>query len=1067
MSLDQVDTDLAHYPFVHSSCLLRDNIPFETCVQPTANPLYWGLRKAHEGFRVRTLIITLILGCASPNLPALDPQKTLAQYTRSTWTQAQGLPQNQINAITQTTDGNLWISTNEGLSRFDGYEFTNFSEDDGTLPTNSVGALVAGRDGTLWVGTRYGLLRYRNGQFTTFTTANGLPDNFISALVEDHTGALWIAAGAFLSRFADEKFTNYSPDMLLPVRGARKLYEDSRHNLWVAGVGGVVKVTSRGFEKVLGPKEMEDQIVDAFNADDEGDLWIGGPKGIILRTPDGKLRRFDSHNGLPDNLVLALWKDRDGNMWAGTNNGLSRFEGDRFLTFDLEDANSRDIVRSVFEDREGDLWLGREGGLTEFRDSPFTIFAHTEGFPREIPVAIHQDRKGTVWIGYHGGGMVAMEAGQVRTYTTKDGLASNEIYAIQERSNGDLLIANRQGLGIRHAGRFSNYRVPDPLGRTILFDVLEDKAGRVWGAGRGGVFELTGDKLRVVVPGGPLLNEPAVVLANGLDGSVWAGFYGGGLWQIQNGKSRHWDTNAGLSSDTIRCLLQDADGTLWIGTLGGGLNAFKNGVFTRYLAKDGLLSNNVFHIEDDGHGFLWLSTSRGICQIAKQQLRDQSSKLSYSLTPANFGVADGLRSAEVAPGYPGGGGGIRSSDGRLWFPTTEGVAVLEPTAGKKRLTTPLAISLVEVTVDGRRINLSQPQRLNSGPREIQFRYTSIHFSGPDRVRYEYRLEGLDPDWIPAGTRRSTSYIGLPHGKYRFLVRASVPGEPPSLASFGLEVLPHFYERPLFGCLCCVSLLAAVFGIYQLRSRQLRREFALVFDERTRLAREIHDTLSQGFVGISSQLNAVATRIRTYRSSHDADENLKVADEHLQLARKMARHSLTEARRSVMDLRAAILDNRDLPSALAAGASEWSVGTDTSISVEVSGAPYTFSQDLEQNILRIAQEAALNAIKHGAATAIQIHLEMKPERLVLTVCDNGRGFDASQAFSLAGEHFGLQGMRERAERFGGKFRVSSQPSNGTEVTVTIPVRSDAVRRRLGFPRWKIPFGFQFRARRSHD
>jgi signal transduction histidine kinase/ligand-binding sensor domain-containing protein len=989
------------------------------------------------------------LSLAIPGLFALNPHKTLAQYRRTVWTQAQGIPQDYVNSIAQTTDGYLWMSTDEGLSRFDGYDFTNFTADAGNLPTNAVRALAAGREGTLWIGTRDGLTRYYKGRFTTFTTKDGLPDNFISAILEDHNGVLWIASGAYLSRFENGKFTTYSVDRMLPVQGARTIYEDSQHTLWIAGVGGVVKLVDGSFVPVLGPKEMEGLIVDAFVADHSGNLWIGGSRGIILRAPDGKLTRFDTSRGLPDNLVLALWSDRDGNLWAGTNNGLSRFEGDRFVAYDVAAENSRDTVRSLFEDREGDLWVGMKSGLNRLHDDPFTVFTRSEGFPNEVPVTIRQDRMGTTWIGYHGSGVVAIHDGKLRGYTTDDGLGSNEIYAVQETRNGDLLVSTRAGLSWMHAGRFSNYTIPDPLGRTVIFDVLEDRQGRIWAAGRGGVFEMNNNKFRVVLPGGPLIYEPAAVLSNGLNGSIWAGVFGEGLWQIQNGKTTHFGVAEGLGSNAVRSLYLDPDGILWIGTFGGGLNAFHDGVFKRYTTKNGLLSNNISHIEDDGQGSLWLSTTRGICRVTKQQLRDLSSGRVRVITPVNYGVEDGLPSGDVAPGYPGGGGGTKTGDGRLWFPTARGIAVIDPNAEEAQAPPPLIVGFPEITVDGRDIDVNRAGKLKPGPGHIQFRYAAIHLSGPERVRYEYKLDGLDPDWIPAATRRVADYTRLEHGHYRFLVRASVPGQPPSEASFSLEVLPHFYERQLFLWLCAALLLAAIYGLYKLQLRQIRLRFSLVLDERARLAREIHDTLSQGFVGISSQLNAVATRIRAHQCI--ADENLKVADQHLELARKMVRHSLTEAKRSVMDLRASVLDERNLPSALAVAATQWTAGSDTTIDVEVSGAGRAFPQDLEQNILRIAQEAVTNAIKHGAAMKVSILLAMEARKLVLVVKDDGRGFDCSGIFSSPEGHFGLQGMRERAEHLGGELILSSQPGQGTQIKVSIPTpqsRTDkSLQRRL--------------------
>ena len=977
-------------------------------------------------------ILTLAyLAAGLPSLFALDPHKALTQYTRAVWTQADGLPQDSIRAIAQTADGYLWLGTDEGLARFDGYDFVTFTKDSGALPGNSVTALASGGDGALWIGTPNGLACYRNRGFTAFTTRDGLPDNFISSVFEDRDGALWIASGIYLSRFEDGKFTNYPAERLLPVRAARIVYEDRGHTLWVAGVDGVVKLNRGSFEAVLGPKEMEGDIVTAMIKDRGDRLWIGGTKGLILRTPDGKLRRFDSRDGLPDNLVRALWEDRGGNLWVGTNKGLSRLEGGRFVVAALDGGFNPVWVRCLFEDREGDLWVGMNNGLNRLRDDRFTIYGRTEGLPSDEPIAVHQDRKGGIWIGYHDGGLARLDpAAPPRVYTTRNGLPSNEIFAIRDSVDGGLLVATREGLSRMRAGHFSNYSLPDPLGRAVVFDALEDRRGRVWAAGPGGVYQMTGNKFRNVVAGGPVVNDAAVVLSEGPGGGIWAGAYGEGLWRIQDGKTRRFTTSDGLGSDQIRSLYQDPDGTLWIGTFGAGLNSLRNGVFARYTARDGLLSDNISHIEDDGQGSLWLSTTRGICRVAKRQLRDFTAGRVRALSPVNYGVDDGLRSAQCAPGYPAGGGGARTSDGRLWFPTTRGLAAIDPGAEAREPALPAPIvQIVEASVDRQDIDTGGAAKLKPGPGRIQFRYTGIHLSAPERVRYEYKLEGLDRDWIPAGARRAINYNSLGHGLYRFMVRAFVPGQSPSEASFDFQVLPHFYERSYFLGLFAASLFAAIYGLYRLRLRRIRGRFSLVLEERARIAREIHDTLAQGFVGISSQLDAVAMMM-------NGDDG--VARRHLELAQRMARHSLTEAKRSVMDLRASALEEGDLQSALATAARQWTAGSSIPVALEVSGASRSLPEDLEQNLLRIAQEAVANSVKHAGAQRIWIRLRMEPRAVRLTIRDDGRGFESAGAFSTIGGHFGLLGMRERVERLGGEFDLSSQPGGGTQVNVSVPL-----------------------------
>jgi signal transduction histidine kinase/ligand-binding sensor domain-containing protein len=974
------------------------------------------------------LALAVWLALAAPALFALNPHKTLAQYSHSVWTEADGLSGDGVRAIAQTTDGYLWIGTNEGLSRFDGYEFTTFSEDDGSLLSSSVESLAASRDGTLWIGTPDGLTRYRNGRFTTFTTKDGLPDNSITALLEDHDGSLWIVAGAHLSRLQDGKFINYSADRMLPLQTPRLVYEGPHNTVWIAGIGGLVKFVRGEFVQVLKVREMGGRIVNSVVEDADGRLWIGGTKGILVRTPGGEFTKLDARDGLPDSLVVTLHRDREANLWAGTNNGLSRFDKGRFVASDFARGQNHNF-RCLFEDREGDLWVGMNSGLNRLRDDRFTVFGRTEGFPSDEPVAVQQGKNGTVWIGYHNAGLVALRNGRIQVYTTKNGMASNEIFSIRERHSGDLLLSTREGLTVMHDGRFSNRVPPDLINRTVVLDALEDHKRQLWLATPGGAYQEVDGEFRTIVPGGPVPIEGAVVLCEGLDGSIWVGFNGRGLWRIQDGKTTHYRVAEGLGSDTIRALYPDPDGALWIGTIGGGLNEFRNGTFSRYTVKDGLLSNNISHIEDDGQGSLWLSTSRGICRIAKDQLRGFSSGRLRTLNPVNYGVADGLRSTQV------GTGGTKTGDGRLWFPTTNGLAMFDPRAENEDRRLAPEIGLVEITVDGHDIDVRHPATLKPGPGHVQFRYAAIHLHSPERVRYEYKLEGLDPDWIPATTRRTVDYNSLKHGRYRFLVRASVPGQAPGEASFDLNILPHVYERNYFLWVCLVTLIASIWGVYQLRLRQVRLRFSLVLDERARMAREIHDTMAQSFVGISSQLDAVAMRMQS---------DYNVATRHLDLAQKMARHSLTEARRAVMDLRASPLEGRDLPSALAIAADQWTANGAIPVEIDVSGTfgrpPHDrIPQEMEQNVLRIAQEAVTNAVKHARPSRIWIRLIRGAETLALTVRDDGCGFSSGGFVEgIADGHFGLLGMRKRAERHGGDLIISSRPGTGTTVEMSLPL-----------------------------
>lgn len=965
----------------------------------------------------------LLLAVNPASTYALSPAKALSQYSVTVWSQQQGLPQDTIRAITQTADGFLWLGTDEGLARFDGYEFVAFGKNQGGLPSNSVNVLAAGRDGSLWIGTPNGLTRYAAGHFQTFTQKDGLPGNAVSALLVDHAGTLWIVAGGSLSRFDGARFKNFIREQDVPLRVVRGVWEDRKQRLYVAGTSSVARLENGEFRRLFEPSVLAGDFPAAVLTDHHDNLWILGFRGLVRKSPDGRISRYGFREGLTDPFELrAIKEDRDGNLWVATNSGLARLEGEHFRT--LAEGVAQDGVRSLFEDRDGNLWVGTNRGLLRLRDDVFTVFGRSEGLPSDEPNTIYEDGSGTVWAGFLDAGLRRFAPGDP-FHAIPAGPDKGHIYSIRETRAGSLLVSAREGLQIWDHGRIRTLTLPDPQGRKRVFDALEDSAGQIWLALPQGLGQLRKSGLTTVIPAAsPSMLEGAfVTLAEARDHTLWAGTIQSGLWHVNAGGNRLYTTADGLGSNLIRSLYADPDGTLWIGTFGGGLNGFREGRFQKFSERDGLLSDNISHIADDGEA-LWLNTTRGICQIPKRQLRDFANRKRAHLDPTNYGLADGLRSAQAPPDIGLGGG--RHSDGSLWFATARGIAIYQP-AMNRRGSRPLPIYLAEITADGRPLDGSSHLRVPPGRGRIEIRYAAIYLSAPELLHYSYKLEGLDTDWVAAGTRRVVTYNNLGRGDYRFRVRAEAPGVPQAEASYELELLPHYYETAWFRALCLALAAFACWMVYRLRVRQIRLRFAAVFKERLRLAREIHDTLAQAFVGISSQLDALETCL---------PENLRPAHVYLDLARRMAQHSLTEARRSVMDLRSTALTDRDLAAALESDARNWTVGSTVNVEIHVIGGFQNLPEDMEHNLLRIAQEAVTNASKHAHASRIEVKLERTAKMVNLKVIDNGCGFQVDDAFAGMGGHFGLIGIRERAERIGGEFRLESQPGAGTEVEVTV-------------------------------
>jgi signal transduction histidine kinase len=463
---------------------------------------------------------------------------------------------------------------------------------------------------------------------------------------------------------------------------------------------------------------------------------------------------------------------------------------------------------------------------------------------------------------------------------------------------------------------------------------------------------------------------------------------------------------------------------LWIGTVDGGLNTLHEGKFFKYTARDGLPSDNIRKLTDDGEA-LWLSTTRGISRVSKKQLRDFAEHRIKALQPVNYGVADGLRSAQAIDGQ-------RHADGTLWFITSRGIAVYDPRA-QERSDLPPLIHLLDMSMDGRRFKGADTPRLPPGSGRLQIRYTAIHLRAPDRVQYSYMLSGLDSDWVRADGLRAVNYDSLRQGHYRFSIRAEIPGGPAGESSFEFDLLPHYYETAWFRSLGVLALAGMAWMVYKLRDRQIRSRFAIVLEERARLAREVHDTLAQGFVGIASQLDVVEMSMPPA-----SDEDARPARSALELAQRMAHHSLTEARRSLMDLRANELQDQDLAAALKSGARLWVANSGIDVEVDVNGESSGIPEEVAHHVFRIAQEAVTNSVNHADANQITLKLEIDSHQLSLRILDDGCGFEPDDVFTSRNGNFGLIGIRERAERLGGHLRLESQPGNGTRLDVTVPL-----------------------------
>jgi ligand-binding sensor domain-containing protein/signal transduction histidine kinase len=957
----------------------------------------------------------------------LDPAEKVTHFGRTVWQTENGLPQNTVHSIKQSLDGFIWIATEEGLARFDGINFLVFNKQNTPqFKSNYVRSISEDRQGDLWISTTAGLLRLSDGIFTAFTTNEGLPDNDVSFTYADRQGNLWVATGGDLSVYDQGKFVKKE----IPSTGViGALFEAGDGTLWIGTSDGLSgykerQVISSAFESVL-----ENKTVTAITQDEAGCLWVGSQNGLSCLL-NGEVKTYSRKDGLLSDRINSLYHDREGILWVGTAGGLNRIKNGEVTAYTAKDGLSSNIVLSLLEDREGSLWVGTEsGGLNVLKDRNIFTYGIKDGLTSDLIKSIAEDHSGNLWIGTYDGGLNRFSGGKVGSYTTQDGLASDVVMALCVDSQDNLWVGTPDGLSRFKDGKFTTYTSSDGLPNDFVRSIYEDHLGNLWIGTRGGLARFRDGVFTIFTTREGLSNDFIGTLIEDHDGNLWIGTLRG-LNKYRDGRFTSYTTKDGLASEVITSIYEDGDADLWIGTNGGGLNRMRGEKFTAYSTAQGLYDDVIYRVLEDGQQRLWFSSNRGIFYVNKKELNDLASGTTVAVNSVSFGTADGMLTRECSGG--GHPAAWKGNDGKLWFATIRGIAMIDPEHMKLNLQAP-PVAIEEIKLDDQPVSLNRKAELPPGRSRLDFSYAGLSFIAPEKVQYKYRLTGFDRDWVEAGTRRVASYTNLAPGNYEFQVIARNKDGvwSSSAAKFGFYLRPYFYQTYWFYALCLLCLIILTWQIYRLRLKRVQMQFGAVLAERNRMAREIHDNLAQEILGISVQLEIVA-RVMPVSS--------EVAQTHLDRARLLVRNSIAEARRYVWDLRSQALENADLPTALSEAARRLTVDTGVQAQVEVSGTFRPMPQQTESNLLRIGQEAINNALKHANSKHISLVLQFEAKRVRFTIKDDGCGFVSSPAGNGNGEHFGLVGMRERTEQMGGSFQIVSTPGLGTEVVVDVPINA---------------------------
>jgi signal transduction histidine kinase/streptogramin lyase len=765
---------------------------------------------------------------------------------------------------------------------------------------------------------------------------------------------------------------------------------------------------------------------------------------------DNALDHFTVGKELPGSRIQALFADREGSLWIGTNGGLARWVGGKLQRLPVTDPLATASVLALMEDREGNLWVGTEtGGLHILRDQRFHTLGVREGLSSDATTAVVEDGAGTLWVGTSGGGLNAIHrsgggVSSVHSYSVRNGLLSDVILSLAAAPNGDLWVGTPDGLNRIRGGKIESFTSADGLPDDFIRSLLADADGSLWIGTRRGLTHWAyrnggpaGMRMETLTQADGLGSDLVGAMARDSNGELWVATLAG-LSRLSGGKIANYTTANGLSSNVVTALLPRGNGTLLISTQDNGWNLWDGRHFSSEM-QDGLNQTNldrttIHAILDDGGGHLWFATGNGIarCDCTGAVNGMQGTGCSHWI---QFGAADGLRSRETATNsHPS---AWRSRDGHLWFATPKGLVEVDP-AHFLVNTVPPPVELERFAVDDVALHAAGPSVVvHAGHVHFQFDYAGLSFTAPQKVRYRYKLEGFDRDWTEAGARRTAYYTNIPPGRYTFRMQAAnndglwnTEG-----AALTFELRPHFYQTTWFYALLLAAVVGMVVLLLRLRLRRAENEFRAVLGERNRIAREIHDTLAQGYVGISVQLEVLAELLRL--------KKVKAAAKHLDLTRGYVRQGLADARQSIWALRSQDSGETTLPVRLrrmveAAGGS----GVESRFSIH--GAYRPLPPGTEREILYVAQEAIHNVKKHAGAKHLFVQLEYGPAAIALEVRDDGRGFAVGKELESVLErdgsgHFGLTGMKERAAAIGGTLEVNSEPGTGTTVRLQAAAR----------------------------
>jgi signal transduction histidine kinase/ligand-binding sensor domain-containing protein len=969
---------------------------------------------------------------------ALDPGKRISQYRHTAWRREDGYFSGVPFTIGQTSDGYIWIGTRAGLIRFDGVQFTDWTPPAAQHLASPQRALLGSRDGSLWIGTEDGLARWKDHRLTHYVEGQcGISDIF-----EDHNGTIWVSRFAIkdnrgaVCRAQGEELVCYGKPEGVPFYFSAAVREDKSGSLMLGGDGICRWKPGSQCSYVQKPElnKFKANAIYTMTISAEGALWVSQPPSNTRRGLeqwiDGKWR-FPEVAGLdPQHTEIeSILSDRDNSVWFATlGKGIFRLHNGEADHFGSAEGLSSDTVGGLFEDSEGNIWAATTQGIDKFSELRVTSFSKRQGLVQDnTTTAVLASRDGSVWA-TASGALQRLIGGKVSAIRSGQGLPGFVPESLFEDDSGRLWFGLDGGLYVRERNRFHTVAALDGLPIGIVSAMSEDNQHNLWVVAerqrRRRLIEIQGMKVRREIASPEM--PPIFSIARNPDGGLWLGLVDGGLASYKDRVLQTVVTRGQVSNSTIYGLLVEPANSV-LGTTSKGLLWWNNGQIRKLTSLDGLACDTLYSAIRDGAGTVWINAECGIMALDRRELDAWWKDPANRVKPRILAAVDGARPIppQYAPTVS------RSTDGRLWF--ANGVLQMVDPSRLSGNTRPPPVHVEQLVADRKQYAAVDDLLLPPHTRDLRIGYTALSFALPRYVRFRYKLDGYDREWQDPEFRREAFYSELPPSRYTFRViaanEAGVWNTKGAIWTF--RIAPAYYQTTWFRLLSVGTFAIALFGLYKFRLRQISNQLKLRFDdrlaERTRIGRDLHDTMLQSITGLTLQIGVVARTVAEPQSAKS-----KLTD-----LRRAAEECLREARQSIWDIRSLDAEDIDLASALCASGEQLAAAARTRFLCHVEGEATTIESEVSVQLLRIAREAIGNAAQHARASEIQARLGYQPNRFLLEIRDDGVGFDVNEAAHLAG-HFGLTTMRERAAKIGAALTVSSQLGHGTSIKVDLPV-----------------------------